>query len=187
MKRNPMLAIGLAGALALTAGAALAQDKTGKPDRASQKFVSSAMQGDMAEIDMGKLAQEKGQSQAVKDYGAMLVQEHGSHLEKAKQLASQLGVKEPSGASVSQKAGYLKMKMLSGASFDKAFAKDMVKDHQADIKEDQQQASKGGAAASFAQETLPTLQTHLQKARQLQQQLAAQPSNEKSTSGMSKQ
>src|ERR1041384_1712916 len=175
MKRNPMLAIGLAGALALTAGAALAQDKMAKPDRAIQKFISSAIQADYAEIDMGKLAQEKGQSQAVKDYGAMLVTDHTAHLDKAKQVASQLGIDPPTGASGGQKASYLKMKMLSGASFDKAFAKDMVKDHQADVKEFQQQASKGGAAASFAQESVPTLQAHLQKARELQQQLAASP------------
>ena len=68
-----MLAISLAGALA--AGTAMAQtnspsqekaqSKMSKPaDKASQKFIKAVIEGDIAEIDVGKLAQEKGQSEA---------------------------------------------------------------------------------------------------------------------------
>ena len=67
-----MLAIGLAGALLATA--AVAQTK--QADKDSQKFIKAAIQGDIAEIDVGKLAQEKGQSDAVKQFGAMLVKDH---------------------------------------------------------------------------------------------------------------
>ncbi|HXZ46458.1 MAG TPA: DUF4142 domain-containing protein, partial [Pseudolabrys sp.] len=70
-----MLAIALAGALA--AGAATAQTK--QASKQSQKFIKEAIQGDIAEIDVGKLAQEKGQNDAVKQYGAMLVKDHGAH------------------------------------------------------------------------------------------------------------
>ena len=50
----------------------------------------------------------------------------------------------PTASAVSDKAGYLKLKMLSGDGFDKAFAKDMVEDHQKDIKEFQKEAAKRG-------------------------------------------
>ena len=66
MIRNLIVAAGLAAALAMSAGAAQAQSA----DKASQKFIANAMEGDYVEIDVGKLAQEKGQSQAVKDFGA---------------------------------------------------------------------------------------------------------------------
>ena len=66
--KTTVLAIGLAGALAATG--AIAQTK--QADKDSQKFIKAAIQGDIAEVDVGKLAQEKGQSDAVKQYGAML-------------------------------------------------------------------------------------------------------------------
>jgi len=165
MMRKAILATGLAAAL--IGGAAMAQQKV---DSDSQKFLTNAMEGDYAEIDVGKLAQEKGTSQAVKDFGAKLVQDHSANLQKAKQLASQLGVKDPGGASVSQKANYLKLKVLSGNTFDSTFAKDMVSDHQSDIKEFQEESGKGDQVAQFAKDTLPTLQQHLQMAQSLQQQ-----------------
>jgi putative membrane protein len=161
-----ILAAGFAAAMALSATGAQAQSA----DKASQKFITNAMEGDYAEIDVGKLAQEKGTSQAVKDFGQKLVTDHSAHLDKAKQLASQLGVKDPGGASVMEKGEYLKLKILSGATFDRTFAKDMVSDHKKDIQAFQKQAAKTGPAADFAKESLPTLQDHLQTAQSLTQQ-----------------
>jgi putative membrane protein len=166
--KTAMLPFVLAGALAATG--AMAQNK--QVDKTSQKFISSAIQGDIAEVDVGKLAQEKGQSEGVKQFGAMLVKDHGEHRAKAEQVANELGVKPPTGSSVGQKAIYAKLKMLSGASFDKSFAKSMVKDHQHDIKEYQKQASKTDAAGTLAKETLPILQKHLQTAQSLEKQAA---------------
>jgi putative membrane protein len=166
--KTSLLAICLAGALAATG--ALAQTK--QPDKASQKFISSAIQGDIAEVEIGKLAQEKGQSDAVKQYGAMLEKDHGEHKAKAEQVANELGVKPPTDSSLGQKATYAKLKMLSGASFDKSFAKSMVRDHQEDIKEYQKESSKTDSVGKLAKETLPVLQKHLQTARSLEKQTA---------------
>jgi putative membrane protein len=161
--KTAVLAIGLAGALAATA--AMAQTK--QADKDSQKFIKAAIQGDIAEVDFGKLAQEKGQSDAVKQYGAMLVKDHGEHKTKAEQVAKELGVEPPTGSSLGEKTTYAKLKLLSGESFDKSFAKSMVKDHQEDIKDYKKEASKNDAAGKLAKETLPTLQHHLQAAQRL--------------------
>ena len=168
-----MLAIGLVGALAV--GAAMAQSK--QADKDSQKFIKEAIQGDIAEIDVGKLAQEKGQSDAVKQYGAMLVKDHGEHKAKAEQVASELGVEPPTGSSIGSKATYAKLKVLSGATFDRSFAKSMVKDHKEDIKEFQKESSKNDAAGKLAKESLPTLQKHLQAAQSLEKQTAQKQSS----------
>src|SRR5450631_2035974 len=165
MTSKLILATGLAAALALSASA-----NAQSANKDSQEFIKAAIEGNYAEIDMGKLAQENGKSDAVKQYGAMLVRDHSDANEKAKQVASQLGVEPPTGASVTAKAGYLKLKVLSGDTFDRSFAKDMFKDHQADIKEFQKESQKSDPAGSFAKETLPTLQQHLQQAQQLTQQ-----------------
>lgn len=174
MKRTAvMLALGLAGALA--ASGAMAQNsgitnntaRTKPADRASKSFIKDAIEGDIAEVDVGKLAQEKGQSQGVKDFGAMLIKDHSEHKAKAEEAASQLGVKPPTSSSMAEKATYAKLKLLSGTSFDNAFAKAMVKDHQQDIKEFQKESAKSDPAGKLAQETLPVLHKHLEAAQQL--------------------
>ena len=172
-RTTAILAVALAGTLAATG--ALAQSKP--VDKASQKFISSAIQGDIAEVDFGKLAQEKGQSDAVKQYGAMLVKDHGDHKTKAEQVAGELGVTPPTGSGIGAKASYAKLKILSGASFDRSFAKSMVKDHQEDIKEYRQEATKNDAAGRLAKETLPVLQKHLQAAQSLEKQTAQKQSS----------
>jgi len=166
MKRNSIIAAGLAAAV-VTAGAAMAQ----QPDKDSQKFVKAAIEGNIAEIDVGKLAQKKGKNPAVKQYGAMLVKDHSAAKSKAEAAAKTVQVKPPTGSSVAEKATYLKLKVLSGDAFDKSFAASMVSDHQNDIKEYQEEAQKSDAVGSYAKEALPTLQKHLQEAQKLDQTL----------------
>jgi predicted outer membrane protein len=60
----------------------------------------------------------------------------------------------------------------TGASFDKSFAKSMVRDHQEDIKEYQKESSKTDSAGKLAKKTLPVLQKHLQTARSLEKRTA---------------
>ena len=171
--KTTVLAITLAGALAATSAMA----KTKQGDKDSQKFITAAIQGDIAEVDVGKLAQEKGQSDAVKQYGAMLVKDHGDHKTKAEQVASELGVEPPTGSSFMQKATYAKLKLLSGAMFDRSFAKSMVKDHEEDIKEYKKESAKDDAAGRLAKDTLPVLQKHLQAAQSLEKQTAQKQSS----------
>ena len=88
-------------------------------DRASEKFIKEAIEGNLAEVQVGKLAQEKGQRADVKAFGQMLTSDHGSANQKAMQVAGQLGVTPPNEPNAK----------LSGDKFDAAFAKEMVKDH----------------------------------------------------------
>ena len=67
----------LAAALILAAPLASAQDK------ASQKFLTKAIEGNYAEVEMGKLAQRNGGSDAVKSFGKMLEADHGEANQKA--------------------------------------------------------------------------------------------------------
>jgi putative membrane protein len=47
-------------------------------ERPSQSFVKKAIQGNFAEIEMGKLAQQNGQSENVKSFGQMLQADHSA-------------------------------------------------------------------------------------------------------------
>jgi len=137
-------------------------------DKASQKFMTEAMQGNLAEIAVGKLAQQKGQSDGVRSFGQMLVSDHSANNEKAMSVAQSMGVSPPSEPSKKQQSVYDRLAKLSGENFDREFAKAMVEDHKTDIGEFEKQAKKkNDPAADFANETLPTLRKHLEKAQSL--------------------
>jgi putative membrane protein len=167
--KSSIVALSLLAMSAAFSSTTYAQDKNANKE--SIKFIKATVQGNIAEVDVGKLAQENGKSDAVKQYGAMLEKEHGAANEKAKQAASSLGVEPPTGSSVGQKATYLKLKVLSGDTFDRSFAKGMVKDHEKDINVYQKAAMRNDAAGTYAKETLPTLQQHLKAAQSLNQQV----------------
>jgi putative membrane protein len=160
---NRLLAtIGLAAALTLSASGGFAKDTPG------QKFIGEAIEGNLAEVQMGQLAQEKGTRDDVKSYGRMLQQDHSAANQQATAAASAVGVTPPTEPNKKQKADHAKMAKLSGAAFDSAFAKHMVQDHKKDIAEYQKEAKRNDAQVSqYASATLPTLQKHLESAQSL--------------------
>jgi putative membrane protein len=157
-----VLSLGIAVAMLSVAAAAPAADKT------SEKFVKGAIQGDLAEVQVGKLAQSKSMDDGVRSFGDMLVKDHSEHLDKATSLANSIGVTAPTDPNKQQKAMYDKLSKLSGKAFDREFAKAMVEYHKKDIKEfDKETKSSNQQVAQFAKDTLPTLQKHLDAAQSL--------------------
>jgi putative membrane protein len=138
-------------------------------DAKDESFFKHAAAGGMAEVSAGKLAQQKGSSQSVKDFGAMMVKDHSAANEKLQALASSQGVKLPSGPSLMEKAMGKELKMKSGDSFDKAYIKEQIKAHKDTIALFQKEISSGQdtQAQQFASATLPTLQAHLAKINQI--------------------
>ena len=168
MMKNVFLAIGLATALVCSAPSAFAQVKAGQ-DKAGQAFLKKAMEGNLAEVEMGKLAQQKGASDGVRSFGKQLEQDHAAANDKAAAVAKEMGMSPPTEPNKKQKADYDRMSKLSGDKFDREFVKHMVADHKKDIKEFQREGKKTNERPSaFAQETLPTLQKHLQTAQSLE-------------------
>jgi putative membrane protein len=137
-------------------------------DKKDETFIRDAIEGNLAEVEMGKLAQDKGQSDAVKSFGQMLVTDHGNANQAATSVANQIGVTPPTEPNKVQKAMHDKLSKLSGNAFDKQFATEMVSDHKKDIQKYQQAAKKkNDPVADYANQTLPTLQKHLQTAQSL--------------------
>src|SRR6185312_2790049 len=154
-------------AIGLSAATALAEAQGTKASKADEMFIKEAMQGDLAEVNMGKLAQDKAQSDGVKSFGKMLEQDHGEHSQKVQSKAQELGVTPPQEPNATQKAMYDRLSKLSGAKFDEQFVKEMVSDHKKDIGKYEKEAKSKSPLADFAKETLPTLQHHLQTAEGL--------------------
>src|SRR4051794_19622538 len=159
---NYLLVPVFATGLILAAQSAIAQDKS------SQAFLTKAIEGNYAEVEMGKLAQKNGASDAVKSFGKMLESDHGDANKKAIQAAQSLKVTSPTGPNRQQKSDYDKMSKMNGAAFDKMFAEHMVKDHKKDIAEYEKAAKVKDAAGQYAGDALPTLKKHLDTAQSIQ-------------------
>ena len=148
--------------------AAPAAGDTAAAGAIDKAFLEEAAKGDFGEVQIGKLAQERGTSQAVKDYGAMLVKDHGGHRDKLAALATKVGVTLPEAASAEGQKNYARLDALKGAAFDKEFGVLMRDDHKKDIAKYQKQAVQGPAeTAALAKETIPVLQHHLEMASKL--------------------
>jgi putative membrane protein len=134
-------------------------------DNPDASFYKKAAEGGLAEVELGKLAQDKSPTQSVKEFGSMMVKDHSAANEKLKAIAEAKNVKLPTSPSVGQMATKTKLEVLSGKTFDKSYIKGMVADHKEDIKEFQKEASTGqdADAKAYAAATLPTLKAHLKK------------------------
>ena len=165
MTKSFVVGVSLATALACAATGAWAQTK---PDKAAQTFVTKAVQGNLAEVSMGQLAQEKGDSDGVRSFGQQLVTDHTAANKRAVSIASEMGMTPPSEPSAKQTSEAEKMAKMSGAAFDRAFVQHMLADHRKEIAAYRKAGKmKNEATAAYATETLPTLEKHLETAQSL--------------------
>lgn len=148
------------------------QNGSSSMSNADQEFMKKAAQGGMAEVELGQLATEKAASPGVKQFGQRMVDDHSKANDQLKAVAGQTKVTLPADLDPNDQQTKDQLSKLSGKQFDRAYMKDMVKDHTQDIKEFQNEAQNGTAASvkSFASQTLPTLRSHLQEVQKLQKQ-----------------
>ena len=157
---------------------AMAWTQTGgaaSPDAADRTFMNKAAQGNMAEVEMGKLAQQNAQSQEVKDFGSRMVTDHSAAMDKLKEIAKAQGVTLPAQLSAKDKAMLDKMSKLHGDTFDKAYMHDMLQDHQTDVAEFKREskAVKDPQLKDWVTSTLPTLESHLDQAKKVASSVGA--------------
>src|ERR1700730_2290279 len=140
-----------------------------RPAMGDAHFAKEAAQGGMAEVKLGQLAQEKGSNDLVKSFGKRMVDDHSKANDKLKEVASRESITLPNDLSAKDQASYDRLSKLNGAAFDRAYARDMVKDHETDVAAFQKEANGGktDSLKSFASETSPTLEDHLKQAKEM--------------------
>jgi putative membrane protein len=100
-----------------------------------RQFVKQALQGGMAEVQLGQLASQKASSPDVKQFGEQMVADHTKLGDQMKPVAQQLGVLAPKDVSKKDKELMAKLQQLSGTEFDNAYITAMVKDHKKDVED----------------------------------------------------
>lgn len=140
-----------------------------------RRFVARAAADGMAEIEMGRLAQEKGASDVVRQFGRRMVDEHTAANGRLAALAKAKGIVVPGSLDPAQRVARVRLDRLSGAAFDRTYLRGQVDSHLQAIRNFESQA-RGGRDAElkrFAAEMLPTLQEHLRAARDAVRQMSA--------------
>jgi putative membrane protein len=158
-----------------TSSSAMTASDTSSLSTGDRQFIKTAAEGGLAEVELGKLASEKGSSDEVKQFGQRMVTDHTKANDELKQLASSKGVDVPKDLNAKHKATRERLAKLSGAEFDKAYMKDMVQDHQKDVSEFRAESNKAKDSdlKSFASKTLPTLEEHLNQAKSIAPKVGA--------------
>jgi putative membrane protein len=162
----------------------------------SRMFVEKMTIAGMAEVQLGKLATEHAANADVKAFGQMMVKDHTQAGQELARIATQLSV--PPAKQLDQKHRELvdRLSKLRGAAFDREYMTAMVAGHEEVAAELRMRAGSrltanepatpgraaGGAApvgtsgaprgeeplTEWAVKTLPTVQHHLERARELQ-------------------
>lgn len=137
------------------------------PDTA---FAAKAAVGGMAEVALGKMAAAKGTDKQIKDFGNMMVMDHGKANAELMNIAKTKKIMLPTGLDAEHKAKSDSLSKLSSADFNKAYVAVMVEDHQKTLALMQTEASNGKDAElkAFAAKTASVVQAHLDKIKAIQ-------------------
>ena len=132
-------------------------------------FVMQAGQLGMLEVQLGRLAVQRGSSAGVKQYGQEMVEDHTRANQELMQLAMQKKVELPTEMSTQNTALIDRLSGLSGKSFDTAYKQAMIDSHNQAIALFQAQSQQGQdpELKAWATQKLPNLQAHLKMVNQM--------------------
>lgn len=130
------------------------------------KFMVSAANAGMTEVELGKLATQKAASEKVKAFGQMMVDDHTRAGNELKSIATARNITLPDSLSEKSKKHFEELSGKSGAAFDKAYINMMVDGHK-DVIKDFDVESKNGSdpdVLKFVTTTLPVIKSHADSA-----------------------
>jgi putative membrane protein len=132
-------------------------------------FIKKAANINMTEVQLGKIAQEKGQAADVKSFGDRMVKDHSKLNDQLKTVAQAVNAKMPEKINAKHKALIDELSKLNGADFDKSYAEKMVDGHKNAIKlfEKAQAKVTQPDLKKYIDEALPTLKEHLEFAKKV--------------------
>lgn len=84
-------------------------------------FLKDAIRGNLSEVTLGRMIQNRGASAEVRQFGGMLVNDHGKALAQAQQIASRMHLRIPATLTPEARHEQVVLRNLRGAAFDRRF------------------------------------------------------------------
>ncbi len=130
-------------------------------------FAVEAANGSMIEIQLGALAKTKAVNERVKNFAAMIVNDHMKMNQELKRIATAKNITLPQALSNEAKNDIDRLNKKDRTDFDRAYIQMMVNDHRKDVNAFEKAAEdcKDPALKSYITENLPMLRKHLDSAR----------------------
>jgi putative membrane protein len=158
-----------------TGGTAAPGGATADMARGDRDFVADMLADGQAEVELGRLAQQKATNQQVKDFAAMMVRDHTQAGDDLKAVATGANIDVAAADADADEHADLQERLskLSGAEFDREYMKAMVDDHEDAVNdaEDKAEGANSAEVKAWASKTLPTLRKHLEQAKQISDSL----------------
>jgi putative membrane protein len=132
-------------------------------EKKDAKFLMDAAVINLTEIQLGRMAMQKGKSADVKDLGKMMEKEHRASEAELKALAAKKIITVPDSTTQEVQDASKKLEDVTGLEFDSKFSDMMVKGHKDAIALFEKESKEGDDAdiKAWAQSTLPVLRVHL--------------------------
>jgi len=162
--KQPFASAVLAAAVTASLGAFAGHGDISSSDA---KFMQKAAEGGRAEVELGKLAQQKAMRAEVKEFANRMVEDHARANAQLEKIASAHNVQLPADVDRKTRKEMDKLSRLIGGDFDREYMKHMVKDHKEDVEDFRKEAksNEDSEVKAFARQTLPTLEEHLAMAQ----------------------
>lgn len=136
-------------------------------------FVQQVAMSDLYEVEAGKIAAAKGQSDAAKQFGQHMVEAHAQTTAELKGVveAEKIDVALPMALDEKHQRMIEDLNAAHDADFDKTYARQQVSAHEKAVDLFSRYADKGDDAVvkAFAAKTLPVIKQHLEEAKKLAQ------------------
>jgi putative membrane protein len=145
---------------------ARADEKQTTDDR---QFVMQASAAGLAEVNLGNMAVKQAQNRDVKKFAEHMVKDHTKANQQLNKLADRLRIPPAQAMDAAHHAVADRLAQMNGAGFDRAFMRQVVKDHEQAVSLFEAEAKHGQDKdlRDFAKKALPTLKDHLKMARDL--------------------
>lgn len=96
-------------------------------------FLKDSTEDHLAEIKMAEMTVRTTKNPTVKAFAEQMIKDHNALIAGSKPVAVKAGVTPPTTTSAKAEAEYLKLKALTGETYDKSYVKTMVADHHEDL------------------------------------------------------
>jgi putative membrane protein len=148
--------------LAFFAIGAAQQNTSSETVPTDKAFISKVAQINLAEVELGKLAEQKG-NPAVKDFGTRMIQDHMQAENDLQQLAEQENVTLPTEPGSEASSIKQQLSEASGAQFNQSYLEHMLSGHKSAIAllENEIEHGQNPAIKAYAEKVLPVVQDHV--------------------------
>jgi putative membrane protein len=144
---------------------------------ADRNFIQNQIELNEAEVNMGRLAQERAANPQVREFAQTMVREHEEALRELRQIAAQHNVEIERRDEMPREHRNVHERLTerSGAEFDREFVEWAIDKHEDAINDlEGKMDSDNAALRQWASQTAPKLRQHLAHAQNLQQTLNQQ-------------